>query len=187
MKISSNDFRNGTTILLDGIVYRIVDFMHVKPGKGSAFVRTKIKNMRNGNTIDKTFRAGEMVDSAMLSKVNMQHTYVDGDDYVFMNIETFEEERLNSGQIGPIVSKFLMEGLEVEVLKHEEDVLGVEIPKTMDFTVTRTDPGVKGNTVQGGSKPATIETGAEIMVPLFITEGEKISVNTETSKYMGRA
>lgn len=187
MNISTNDFRPGTTILLDGIVYRVVEFLHVKPGKGAAFVRTKIKNLKTNNTIDKTFKAGEMLASANLEKIAMQHTYVDGDDYVFMNMETFDEERLRAAQLGPVVTKFMMEGIEVEVLKHEEDILGVEIQTTMAFKVTQTDPGLKGNTVQGGTKPAIIETGAEIMVPLFIVEGERINVNTETSKYAGRA
>lgn len=184
---SSNDFRNGTTIELDGIVYRVVEFLHVKPGKGAAFVRTKLKNMKTGNTIDKTFKAGEKVPSANLEKVIMQHTYVDADDYVFMNLETYEEERLSKAQLGTTVCKFLMIGSNVEVLKHNDDVLGVEIPKTMSFVVKQTDPGVKGNTAQGSAfKPAILETGAEVMVPLFITTGEKINVNTEECKYLGR-
>ena len=187
MAVSTNDFRPGTTISVDGTVYRVVESLHVKPGKGAAFVRTKIKNMKTGGSVDKTFRAGEMVPSAILDKVPMQHTYVDGPDYVFMNMENFEEERLNAEQLGETVTKFLMEGIEVEVLKHEEDVLGVEIPKTMTFAVTETDPGIKGNTAQGGgTKPAIIETGAKIMVPLFITTGERIKIDTENSKYLSR-
>lgn len=188
MAISSNDFRPGTTIEVDGIVFRVIEFLHVKPGKGAAFVRTKLKNMRTGSNIEKTFKAGEMVASANLEKVAMQHTYIDGDDYVFMNMESYEEERLSRKTLGENVMKFLTEGSEVEVLMFETEVLGVELPKTLSFTVTRTDPGVKGNTAQsgGGTKPATIETGAEVMVPLFIKEGEKILVNTEDGKYLGR-
>lgn len=187
MQISSNDFRPGTTIEVDNGVYRVIEFQHVKPGKGAAFVRTKLRNMRTGSTIDKTFRAGEVVSSAQLEKVQMQHTYKDGDDYVFMNMETFEEERMTAAILGDIVVKFMMEGLDVNVLKYGDEVLGVDIPKTMSFVVTQTDPGVKGNTAQGGgTKPAIIETGAEVMVPLFINVGERISVSTEGCKYLGR-
>lgn len=187
MQISSNDFRPGTTIEVDNGVYRVIEFQHVKPGKGAAFVRTKLRNMRTGSTIDKTFRAGEVVSSAQLEKVQMQHTYKDGDDYVFMNMETFEEERMTAAILGDIVVKFMMEGLDVNVLKYGDEVLGVDIPKTMSFVVTQTDPGIKGNTAQGGgTKPAIIETGAEVMVPLFINVGERISVNTEGCKYLGR-
>jgi elongation factor P len=184
--ISTNDFRPGTTIEMDGTVYRVIEFQHVKPGKGAAFVRTKLKNLKAGSTVEKTFKAGENVAQAQLEKVQMQHTYVDGDDLVFMNMETYEEERLSRAVLGDRICNYLMEGLEVEVLKHNEDVLGVEIPKSMILTVAQTDPGVKGNTVQGGTKPATLESGAVIQVPLFINEGEKIVVNTEENKYVSR-
>jgi elongation factor P len=186
MNISTNDFRPGTTIEMDGTVYRVIEFQHVKPGKGAAFVRTKLKNLKAGSTVEKTFKAGENVAQAQLEKVQMQHTYVDGDDLVFMNMETYEEERLSRAVLGDRICNYLMEGLEVEVLKHNEDVLGVEIPKSMILTVAQTDPGVKGNTVQGGTKPATLESGAIIQVPLFINEGEKIIVNTEENKYVSR-
>lgn len=186
MNISSNDFRTGTTIELEGTVYRVLEFLHVKPGKGAAFVRTKLKNMKTGNNIEKTFKAGEIVQSAQLDKVVMQHTYVDGEDYVFMNMESFEEERMQKDVLGDRVVNFLKEGMDVEVLMHNEDVLGVDIPKSLVLTVIRTDPGVKGNTVQGGTKPATLETGVEIQVPLFIEEGEQIVVNTEDGKYSSR-
>lgn len=187
MNISSNDFRPGTTIELDGIVYRVQEFLHVKPGKGAAFVRTKLRNMKSGNVVDKTFKAGESVQSAQLEKVIMQHTYVDGEEFVFMNMESYEEERLSAKTLGENVCKYMMIGLDVEVLKHKQDILGVELPKTMSFTITQTDPGVKGNTAQGGAtKPAIIETGAEVMVPLFINVGEKININTEDGKYLSR-
>lgn len=186
MNISSNDFRPGTTIEVDGIVFRVQESLHVKPGKGSAFVRTKLKNMKSGNTMEKTFKAGEMVPSAQLEKIEMQHTYMDGDDYVFMNMETYDEERINSAILGDNIVNYMMEGLTVEVLKHNLDILGCEIPKSMTLTVAQTDPGVKGNTVQGGTKPATLESGAIIQVPLFINEGEKIIVNTEKGEYVGR-
>lgn len=187
MSISSNDFRPGTSIEMDGVPYRVLEFLHVKPGKGAAFVRTKLKNLKTGNNVDKTFKAGEMVESAQLEKVTMQHTYVDGADYVFMNTETFDEERMTVGILGENVVKFLTMGLEVEVLKHNEDVIGVSLPKTLVFTVAETEPGARGNTAQGNVlKPATIETGAEVMVPLFINAGEQIRVNTEDGKYLGR-
>lgn len=187
MNISSNDFRPGTTIELDGVVHRVVEFLHVKPGKGSAFVRTKLRNLKTGNIVEKTFKAGESVPSANLEKIQMQHTYVDGADYVFMNMETFDEERMTAETLGENVVKFMTEGLDVSVLKHKNDILGVEIPKTMSFKIIKTDPGVKGNSAQGGgTKSAIIETGAEVMVPLFITEGEKINVSTEDGKYLSR-
>lgn len=188
MVISSNDFRTGTTIEMDGVPYRVLEFLHVKPGKGAAFVRTKLKNLKTGNNVDKTFKAGEMVGSAQLEKVVMQHTYVDGADYVFMNTETFDEERMKADTLGDNIIKFLTIGLEVEVLKHNEDVIGVTLPKTLVFTVAETEPGARGNTAQGNVlKSATIETGAEVMVPLFINAGEQIRVNTEDGKYLSRS
>ncbi|KAI0566814.1 elongation factor P [Gracilaria domingensis] len=188
MVISSNDFRTGTTIEIDGVAYKVLEFLHVKPGKGAAFVRTKLKNMSTGNNIGKTFKAGEMVQTASMEKVAMQHTYMDDDLYVFMNMETFDEERLTAEQLGETAVKYMMEGLEVEVLKHSDKIIGVEMPKNMTFTVVQCDPGVRGNTAQGGvTKPATIETGASVAVPLFIKEGERIVVNTADGKYVGRS
>jgi elongation factor P len=142
--------------------------------------------MKTGNTVEKTFKAGEQVEDAVLEKAQMQHTYMDGSDFVFMNMETYEEERINAKVLGHHVVNYMMEGLIVEVLKHNQDILGIELPKSMTLTVAQTDPGVKGNTVQGGTKPATLETGATVMVPLFINEGEKIVVNTEENKYVSR-
>lgn len=184
--ISSNDLRPGTTIIVDGNVHRVLEFLHVKPGKGAAFVRTKLKNLESGNTVEKTFRANESVDGAQLTKTVMQHTFKDGNDFVFMNMETFEEERLSEAVLGD-QAKYMKEGLDVEVLQHEGRVLDCEIPKTMVLEVVETDPGVKGNTVQGGSKPATLETGAIVNVPLFINVGEQIKVDTRENKYLGRS
>ena len=187
MSISSNNFRTGTTIEIDGVVHRVIEFMHVKPGKGAAFVRTKLRNMKTGNTIDKTFRAGESVRSAELEKIQMQHTYVDKDEYVFMNMDTYDEERLMKNVLGEQRAKFLKIGMNVEALKHNDDLLGIEIPRTASYTVVETYPGAKGNTAQGsGTKPAILETGAEILVPLFINEGDQIKVNTEEAKYVSR-
>ncbi len=183
--ISSNDFRTGTTIEIDGQVWRVVEFLHVKPGKGSAFVRTKLKSVQNGNVIEKTFRAGESVQQAILEKSNLQHTYVEAGDYVFMDMNSFEETRLTSNQIGE-GSKYLKEGMEVNVVFWDGKVLEVELPISVSLKVKDTDPGVKGDTASGGTKPAILETGAQVMVPLFITIGEVIRVDTRNDSYLGR-
>ena len=183
--ISSNDFRTGTTIELDGQVWRVVEFLHVKPGKGSAFVRTKLKSVQSGNVVEKTFRAGESVQQAILEKSNLQHTYVESGDYVFMDMTSFEETRLNSEQIGK-GAKYLKEGMEVNVIFHNGKVLEVELPISITLKVTETDPGVKGDTASGGTKPAILETGAQVMVPLFISVGEMIKVDTRNDSYLGR-
>jgi len=183
--ISSNDFRTGTTIELDGQVWRVVEFLHVKPGKGSAFVRTKLKSVQSGNVVEKTFRAGESVQQAILEKSNLQHTYVESGDYVFMDMTSFEETRLTSKQIGK-GAKYLKEGMEVNVIFHNGKVLEVELPISITLKVTETDPGVKGDTASGGTKPAILETGAQVMVPLFISVGEMIKVDTRNDSYLGR-
>jgi elongation factor P len=183
--ISSNDFRTGVTIELDGSVWRVVEFLHVKPGKGSAFVRTKLKNAQTGNVVEKTFRAGETVPQANLEKRTMQHTYKEGDQFVFMDMETYEESSLSSTQIGDRV-KYLSEGMEVNVVTWGEQVLEVELPNSVVLEVTATDPGVKGDTATGGTKPATVSTGAQVMVPLFISVGERIKIDTRNDSYMGR-
>jgi elongation factor P len=183
--ISSNDFRSGVTIELDGSVWRVVEFLHVKPGKGSAFVRTKLKNAQTGSVIEKTFRAGETVPQASLEKLTMQYTYKDGDQYVFMDMETFDEARLNPDQLGDRV-KFLKEEMSVNILFWNETVLDVELPNTIVLEITDTDPGLKGDTATGGTKPAIVETGAQIMVPLFVTIGERIKIDTRDGSYLGR-
>ena len=183
--ISSNDFRPGVTIVLDDNVWRVVEFLHVKPGKGSAFVRTKLKNVKTGNSIERTFRAGETVPQANLEKSTMQHTYKDGDEFVFMDMATYEEAHLNSDQIGTRV-KYLKEGMEVNVVRWGEQVLEVELPNSVVLEITETDPGVKGDTATGGTKPAIVETGAQIMVPLFISVGERIRIDTRDDSYLGR-
>jgi len=183
--ISSNDFRSGVTIELDGSVWRVVEFLHVKPGKGSAFVRTKLKNVQTGNVIERTFRAGETVPQANIEKLAMQHTYKDSDQFVFMDMETFEEARLNADQLKDKV-KFLKEEMEVSILFWNGNVLEVELPTSVILEVTETDPGVKGDTATGGTKPAIVETGAQVMVPLFISIGERIKVDTRDGSYLGR-
>ena len=183
--ISSNDFRTGVSIELDGSVWRVVEFLHVKPGKGSAFVRTKLKNVQTGNTVEKTFRAGETVPQANLEKKVMQHTYRDGEDLVFMDMESYEEVRMSEAQVGDRV-KYLKEEMEVNVIRWNEQILEVELPNAVVLEITQTDPGVKGDTATGGTKPAIVETGAQVMVPLFITIGEKIKIDTRNDSYLGR-
>ncbi len=183
--ISSNDFRPGVSIVLDGSVWRVVDFLHVKPGKGSAFVRTTLKNVQSGKVLEKTFRAGETVPQATLEKITMQHTYKEGDEYVFMDMESYEEGRLSAAQIGDRV-KYLKEGMEVNVIRWGEQVLEVELPNSVILEIVQTDPGVKGDTATGGTKPAIVETGATIMVPLFVSQGERIRIDTREDKYLGR-
>ncbi|NEQ22191.1 MAG: elongation factor P [Microcoleus sp. SIO2G3] len=183
--ISSNDFRPGVTIELDGSVWRVVEFLHVKPGKGSAFVRTKLKNVQSGSVVERTFRAGETVPQANLEKRTMQHTYKEADQFVFMDMETYEESSLSSSQIGDRV-KYLSEGMEVNVITWGDQVLEVELPNSVVLEVTATDPGVKGDTATGGTKPATVSTGAQVMVPLFISVGERIKIDTRNDSYLGR-
>ena len=183
--ISSNDFRPGVSIELDGAVWRVIESLHVKPGKGAAFVRTKLKNAQTGSQIEKTFRAAESVPQAVLEKSVMQYTYKDGDNYIFMDMQTFEESRLNAAQIGDRV-KYLKENMEATVVMWGERVLEVELPNAVVLEVTQTDPGVKGDTATGGTKPAIVETGAQVMVPLFVTIGEKIKIDTRDDKYLGR-
>lgn len=183
--ISSNDFRSGVTIELDGSVWRVVEFLHVKPGKGSAFVRTKLKNAQTGNVVERTFRAGETVPQATLEKRTMQHTYKEGEQLVFMDMETYEEITLRTEQIGDRV-KYLTEEMEVNVVFWGDQVLEVELPTTVVLEVVETDPGVKGDTATGGTKPAIVSTGAQVMVPLFISIGEKIKIDTRNDSYLGR-
>lgn len=183
--ISSNDFRPGVSIELDGSVWRVVEFLHVKPGKGSAFVRTKLKNVQTGNVMERTFRAGETVPQANLEKRTMQHTYKDGNDFVFMDMESYEELQLTPDQMGDR-SKYLKEGMEVNIIRWGEQILEVELPNSVTLEVTQTDPGVKGDTATGGTKPAIVETGAQVMVPLFISIGEKIRIDTRSDSYLGR-
>jgi elongation factor P len=183
--ISSNDFRPGVSIELDGNVWRVVEFLHVKPGKGAAFVRTKLKNVQSGSVIERTFRAGETLPQANLEKSTMQHTYKEGDSFVFMDMESYEETQLSVAQIGDRV-KYLKEGMEVNVVRWGEQIMEVELPNSVVLEITQTDPGLKGDTATGGTKPAIVETGAQVMVPLFITTGERIKIDTRTDAYLGR-
>ncbi len=183
--ISSNDFRTGTTIEIDGQAWRVVEFQHVKPGKGSAFVRTKLKNVQTGNSNEKTFRAGEMLPVAVVEKSEMQFLYPQGDVYVFMNMESYEQMEIKPSDIGSGV-KYLKESMTCNVMTYNEAVIGVELPNAVVLVITETDPGVRGDTATGGLKPATLETGAMVMVPLFVAQGDKIKVDTRTDTYLGR-
>ena len=181
--ISTNDFKVGVNVEVDNAPWKVVEFMHVKPGKGSAFVRSKLKNYLTKATNEKTFRAGEKLQTADVEKRTMQYTYKDDDMFVMMDMETYEETRVEEDDF----AKFLMEGTTCEVLSWNGKVIGVELPINVELEVTMTDPGVKGNTASGGDKPATVETGAVVTVPLFIQIGEKIVVDTTTGKYVKRA
>ncbi|KUK11021.1 MAG: Elongation factor P [Clostridia bacterium 41_269] len=183
--ISTNDFRTGLTIELDGQVYMVLEFMHVKPGKGSAFVRSKLKNIETGATIEKTFRAGEKVPRAHLDKRKMQYLYTDGEAFYFMDEETFDQMALNTEQLGDAVN-YLKENMVIDVLMYKGRTIGVELPNFVELKVVETEPGVKGDTATGATKGATLETGAKVQVPLFIEAGDIIRVDTRTGEYMER-
>lgn len=184
--ISSNDFRPGVTIVYNNGVWQIVEAMHVKPGKGSAFVRTKMKNVESGNVMENTFRAGEKVPSAVVEKSEMQYLYKSTDKYTMMDAVSYEQLELDKEHIGPAV-EFLKEGLEgITVLRYEGRVIGVDLPNTVELSVAETTPDERGDTSSGGGKPAKLETGATITVPFHIKVGEKIRVDTRTRKYITR-
>lgn len=184
--ISSNDLRPGTTIVFDNDPWQVVDFQHVKPGKGAAFVRTKLKNLKTGNTRENTFRAGEKLEKAQVEKKTMQYLYQDGDQYVFMDNETFEQLMLHRDTLNDRVSKYMKEALEYDLLFFNEGVIGIDPPNFVAVEVTETDPGLKGDSATGGTKPATVETGAVINVPLFVNIGDVIKVDTRTDTYLER-
>ncbi|CAN0208975.1 unnamed protein product [Pylaiella littoralis] len=183
---STADFKNGMTIDIDGNPCKILEFLHVKPGKGSAFVRTKVKNLISGNSLEKTFRAGEPVSLAQVDKLDLQYTYMEGDMYYFMDSATYEEVSIASKVVGDKAG-FFIEGMELSATYFNGKIIEVTLPKQMVLEVVETDPGEKGNTAQGATKPAKVAAGAVIYVPLFIAQGEKIRVDTETKKYMERA
>ena len=186
MAISTSDFKTGLTIEYEGNVFQIVEFQHVKPGKGGAFVRSRLKNLMNGTTLEKTWRAGERMELALVEKRNVDFLYRDSDDLVFMDMDDYEEMRLPAAQVGDTV-KFLKDNTTVQLMTWKERLLNLELPQTMEFVITQTDPGLRGDTAQGGSKPATLETGAVVTVPLFVNEGEIIRVDTRTGQYLERA
>lgn len=184
--ISSNDFRPGVTIVWNNGIWQIVESMHVKPGKGSAFVRAKLKNIETGNVLESTFRAGEKMPVAIIEKSEMQYLYKAGDKYAMMDTVSFEQIELDAGQIGPS-AEFLKEGLEgITVLKYEHRVIGVELPNTVELNVAEAAPDERGDTSSGGGKPATLETGAVVTVPFHVKVGDKIRVDTRSRKYITR-
>ena len=184
--VSAGDFKNGITLEIEGAVYQIVEFQHVKPGKGAAFVRTKIKNVMTGSVVERTFRPTEKFPTARIDRVEMQYLYADGDMYNFMNTETYDQISLNADIIGDAL-KFVKENEMVKIVSYNGNVFSVEPPLFVDLEITETEPGLAGNTATNTLKPATVETGAEVRVPLFIGIGDKIKIDTRTGEYLGRA
>ncbi len=183
--ISAGDFRNGVTLEIEGNVYQILEFQHVKPGKGAAFVRTKLKNIINGGVVEKTFRPTEKFPAARIDRVDMQYLYSDGDLFHFMNVETYDQIALNSDDVGDAL-KFVKENEMVKICSHNGNVFAVEAPLFVELEITDTEPGFKGDTATGATKPATVETGAVVYVPLFVETGNKIKIDTRTGEYLSR-
>ena len=183
--ISAGDFRNGITLEMEGSVYQIIEFQHVKPGKGAAFVRTKLKNIISGGVVEKTFRPTEKFPQARIDRVDMQYLYSDGDLYYFMNTETYDQIALNDETIGDAL-KFVKENEMVKVCSHNGNVFAVEPPLFVELEVTDTEPDFKGDTATGATKPATVETGATVQVPLFVETGDKLKIDTRTGEYLSR-
>ncbi len=184
--ISTNDFRTGLTIEMEGDVYQVIDFQHVKPGKGAAFVRSKLRNVRTSAVIEKTFNAGEKFPKARIEKREVQYLYNDGKDYNFMDMESFDQMAMTAEQLGDAV-KYLKENMNITVLTFQEKSIGVELPNFVELEVVETAPGIKGDTASGGSKPATMESGAVVQVPFFINIGDKLQIDTRTGNYIKRA
>lgn len=182
---TTNDLKNGIVLNLDGQLWTVTDFQHVKPGKGGAFVRTTLKNVMSGKVVDRTFNAGIKVETANVDKRSMTYLYKDGADYVFMDGDTYEQIPVSAQTLGS-GADFLLENTEAVVAVHEGTPLYVELPVTMELVVAHTDPGLQGDRSTGGTKPATLETGAQINVPLFVTTGEKLKVDTRDGRYLGR-
>ncbi|MEX2355580.1 MAG: elongation factor P [Thermaerobacterales bacterium] len=183
--ISSNEFRGGMTFEMDGAVYQVIEAQHVKQGRGSAFVRTKIRNLMTGGVVNRTFRAGEKVASARIETRPMQYLYAADDQHFFMDTETFDQRPVSSDQLGEAL-QYLKENMTIELMTYEGLIIGAQLPAAVELQVTDTDPGVKGDTVSGGTKPAQLETGLTVQVPLFIERGELIRVDTRTGAYLER-
>jgi translation elongation factor P len=183
---TTNDLKNGMVLNLDGELWTVVEFQHVKPGKGGAFVRTTLKNVLSGKVVDRTFNAGTKVDTATVDKRSMQYLYRDGEDYIFMDLQTYDQVPVSAATVGE-ASNYLLPEAEVIVATHEGVPLYVELPASVVLEVTYTEPGLQGDRSTGGTKPATVETGATVQVPLFISTGEKIKVDTRDGRYLGRA
>ena len=183
--ISAGDFRNGLTLEIDGQVMQVLEFQHVKPGKGAAFVRTKMKNVIDGGVVEKTFRPTEKFPQARIDRVDMQYLYQDGDLYNFMNVETYDQIAIGTDIVGDNM-KFVKENEMCKVLSYNGSVFAIEAPRFVELEVTETEPGVKGNTATGATKPAIVETGAQVLVPLFVNTGDKLKIDTRTGEYLSR-
>ena len=183
---TTNDLKNGMTLNIDGQLWTVVDFQHVKPGKGGAFVRTRLKNVLSGKVVDRTFNAGVKVETANVDKREMQYLYREGEDFVFMDTQDYDQPRIPAATVGDAANYLLEEQMAVVAFNNGVP-LYVELPAAVELTITQTDPGVQGDRSTGGTKPATLETGAQVHVPLFITTGEKVKVDTRTGEYLGRA
>lgn len=183
--ISAGDFRNGLTIEVEGNIYQIIEFQHVKPGKGAAFVRTKLKNIKNGGVVEKTFRPTEKCPAARIDRNDMQYLYSDGDMYYFMDVETFDQTAISENDIGDAL-KFVKENEMVKMCSHNGSVFAIEPPLFVELEITETEPGFKGDTATGATKPAVVETGATVYVPLFVEQGDVIKIDTRTGEYLSR-
>ena len=183
--ISTNDLKNGITLNLDNTLYTVVEFQHVKPGKGGAFVRTRLRNLRTGNMLDRTFNAGIKVEQAILEKRDMQFLYKDGEDYVFMDTETYDQVNIKPIALGD-AADYLVENAEAILKMFGDEIVGVELPAAVELTIAETEPGIQGDRVSGARKPATLQTGKVIQVPLFINIGDKLKVDTRTGDYITR-
>jgi translation elongation factor P len=184
--IVAGDFRNGVTFEMDGNIFQIIEFQHVKPGKGAAFVRTKFKNIKTGATVERSFNPSDKFENAVIERKEMQYLYKDGDLYYFMDTETYEQTPINASEIGDAL-KFVKENEIVKILTHKGNVFGIEPPIFVELEIVETEPGFKGDTATGATKPAKLETGATVKVPLFINQGDRIKIDTRTGEYMERA
>lgn len=184
--ISVNDFKTGLTVEVDGDIFTVLDFQHVKPGKGAAFVRSKLKNLRNGNTVERTFRAGENIGRAHVENRAVQYLYNSGNEYTFMDNETYDQFTLDKKQLEWEIN-FLKENMTVNISSYQSEILGITMPNSVDLKVIETEPGIKGNTATGATKNATVETGLNVQVPLFINEGDVLLIDTREGKYISRA
>ena len=183
--ISTNDLKNGITLNLDGTLYTVVEFQHVKPGKGGAFVRSRLRNLRSGNMLDRTFNAGVKVEQAILEKRDMQFLYKDGSDFVFMDQESYDQSHVSPAALGD-AADYLVESAVAIIATYQGDIVSVEIPASVELVISETEPGVQGDRVSGATKPATLETGKVIKVPLFVNTGDKVKVDTRTGDYITR-
>ena len=183
--VTAGDFKNGLTIEFENNIYQIIEFQHVKPGKGAAFVRTKIKNIKTGGVVEKTFRPTEKFENAQIDTKDMQYLYQDGDLYNFMDMETYDQIALSEDQVGDSL-KFVKENENVKMKSHKGDIFAVEPPMFVELEITECEPGVKGDTATGATKPCTVETGATLMVPLFVNQGDVIKIDTRTGEYLSR-